>query len=96
MFLSPPVVLFLFISRFALVQKQIDSNMTGFFPGKNLDVMLKVAFAVLPMEKGNRPGKGERSLNGPIFPKKNWTDGSLKIFQKGPSKVPNLYPFIGF
>ena len=30
--------------------------------------MLKVAFAVLPTERGNRLGQGERSLCGPIFP----------------------------
>ena len=30
--------------------------------------MLKFALAVLPMERGNRLGQGERSLNGPIFP----------------------------
>ena len=30
--------------------------------------MLKVALAVLPMERGNRLGQGERSLSGPIFP----------------------------
>ena len=29
--------------------------------------MLKVALAVLPMERGSRPGQGERSLSGPIF-----------------------------
>ena len=29
--------------------------------------ILKVALAVLPMERGNRLGQGERSLNGPIF-----------------------------
>ena len=30
--------------------------------------MLKVDLAVLPMERGNRLGQGERSLSGPIFP----------------------------
>ena len=31
-------------------------------------VCQKVALAVLPMERGNRLGQGEGSLNGPIFP----------------------------
>ena len=30
--------------------------------------MLKVALAVLSMERGNQLGQGERSLSGPVFP----------------------------
>ena len=30
--------------------------------------MLKVSLAVLPMERGNQLGQGERSLSGPFFP----------------------------
>ena len=31
-------------------------------------VCQEVALAVLPMERGNQLGQGERSLSGPIFP----------------------------
>ena len=58
-------------------------------------IILKVALAVLPMEKGNRLGQGERSLSGPIFPTPiayyRQSAGSASNFALGLSGLPRGY-----